>query len=138
VKSFHPPGGHETNLRGCEAISPAQRRRPETDRWYQHGGIKKGDFAMTSFLFSQKAIRQAGLTAALAIGLCAASTSSFAFSAEAQQMCTGDAFRLCSSEIPDISRVTACMMRQRASLSVGCRNVMDKDLAQQSAKVAAQ
>jgi hypothetical protein len=93
---------------------------------------------MTSFLFSQKAIRQAGLTAALAIGLCAASTSSFAFSAEAQQMCTGDAFRLCSSEIPDISRVTACMMRRRASLSVGCRNVMDKDLAQQSAKVAAQ
>jgi hypothetical protein len=94
---------------------------------------------MTSlFLFSQKAIRQAGLTAALAIGLCAASTSSFAFSAEAQQMCTGDAFRLCSSEIPDISRITACMMKQRASLSVGCRNVMDKDLAQQSARIAAQ
>jgi hypothetical protein len=88
--------------------------------------------------FSQKAIRQAALTAALAIGLCAASTASFAFSAEAQQMCTGDAFRLCSSEIPDISRITACMMRQRASLSAGCRTVMDRDMAQQSAKATDQ
>jgi hypothetical protein len=93
---------------------------------------------MISFSFSKKIIRKAGLTAIAALGLCAASTSSFAFSAEAQQMCTGDAFRLCSSEIPDISRITACMMRQRTSLSVGCRNVMDKDLAQQSARVAAQ
>jgi hypothetical protein len=31
-------------------------------------------------------------------------TSSFAFSAEAQQMCASDAFRLCSSETPDIPR----------------------------------
>jgi hypothetical protein len=64
------------------------------------------------------------------------STSSFAFSAEAQQMCTGDAFRLCSSEIPNISRITACMLKQRANLSAGCRTVMDRDLAQQSSKVA--
>jgi hypothetical protein len=88
--------------------------------------------------FSQKTFRQAGLTVALAIGLCAASTSSFAYSAEAQQMCTGDAFRLCSSAIPNVSAVTACMLKKRASLSVGCRTVMDKDLAQQSRKVAAQ
>jgi hypothetical protein len=91
---------------------------------------------MTSF--SQKTFRQVGLTAALALGLCAASTSSFAFSAEAQQMCTGDAFRLCSSEIPDISRITACMVRQRENLSVGCRNVMDRDTAQHSAKATDQ
>jgi hypothetical protein len=87
---------------------------------------------------SHKTIRQGGLTAAFAVALCVASTSSFAFSAEAQQMCTGDAFRLCSSEIPDVSRVTACMMQHRTSLSAGCRTVMDRDLAQQSGKVAAQ
>jgi hypothetical protein len=60
--------------------------------------------------FSQKTFqvfRQAGLTVAFAIGLCAASSSSFAYSAEAQQMCTGDAFRLCSSAIPNVSAVTA-------------------------------
>ena len=64
------------------------------------------------------------------------STSSFAFTAEAQQMCTGDAFRLCSSEIPDIAKITACMIRHRADLSTGCRVVMDRDLARKSDKVA--
>ena len=53
---------------------------------------------------------------------------SFAFSAEAQQMCTGDAFKLCSSEIPSIPKVTACMISHRAQLSSGCRAVMDKEL----------
>jgi hypothetical protein len=85
-------------------------------------------------------IRQAGLILAFAVSISAlSSTSSFAFSAEAQQMCTGDAFRLCSSEIPNIPKITACMMKQRANLSAGCRTVMDRDLAaQKSSKVAAE
>jgi hypothetical protein len=84
-------------------------------------------------------IRRAGLTLAFVLSLCALSTQSFAFSAEAQQMCTGDAMRLCSSEIPNISKITACMIKQRASLSAGCRTVMDRDLAaQRSSKVAAE
>jgi hypothetical protein len=93
---------------------------------------------MTAFL--TKTVRQAGLVLAFAVSVSAlSSTSSFAFSAEAQQMCTGDAFRLCSSEIPNISKITACMLKQRASLSAGCRTVMDHDLAaQKSSKVAAE
>jgi hypothetical protein len=83
-------------------------------------------------------IRQPGLALAFVLSLSALPTSSFAFSPEAQQMCTGDAFRLCSSEIPDIPRVTACMQRQRAKLSAGCRMVMDRDQGQQSNKVAAE
>src|SRR5439155_6400844 len=72
--------------------------------------------------------------ASLALGFAAlvsilSTTSSFAFSAEAQQMCTSDAFRLCSSEIPNIPKITACMVQHRSDLSVGCRAVMDKDLA---------
>jgi hypothetical protein len=65
------------------------------------------------------------------------STSSFAFSAEAQ-MCTGDAFRLCSSEIPNIPKITACMVKHRSDLSSSCRTVMDRDLAAKGRKVAAQ
>ena len=84
-----------------------------------------------------KTIRQAALVAAFAVSFSAISTQSFAFSAEARQMCTGDAFRLCSSEIPNIPAITACMVKQRASLSAGCRTVMDRDLAQQSRRVAA-
>jgi hypothetical protein len=82
-------------------------------------------------------VRQAGLVLALAASLSALSSSqSFAFSPEAQQMCTGDAFRLCSSEIPNIPKITACMFKHRAELSGGCRTVMDRDLAAQKKKVA--
>jgi hypothetical protein len=84
-------------------------------------------------------LRQAGLVLVFAASLSALRpTQSFAFSAEAQQMCTGDAFRLCSSEIPNIPKITACMVKHRAELSAGCRTVMDKGLAEQSSKVAAQ
>jgi hypothetical protein len=85
-----------------------------------------------------KTIRHAGLMLAFAVSVSAlSSTSSFAFSAEAQQMCTGDAFRLCSSEIPNIPAITACMVKHKADLSVGCRAVMDKEAAKASGKVAA-
>ncbi|WP_244552795.1 hypothetical protein [Bradyrhizobium sp. Ghvi] len=52
-----------------------------------------------------------------------------AFSPEAQQMCSGDAMRLCSNEIPDIPRITACMVRNRSQVSPGCRAVMDREHA---------
>jgi hypothetical protein len=66
------------------------------------------------------------------------STASFAFSSEAQQQCTGDAFRLCSSEIPNIPKITACMIKHKSDLSAGCRSVMDRELSQKSGKLAAQ
>jgi hypothetical protein len=86
-------------------------------------------------------IRRAGLVLAIAASISAATSSaSFAFSSEAQAQCSGDAFRLCSSEIPNIPKITACMMKHRADLSTGCRAVMDRDLAAQRSgnKVAAQ
>ncbi len=54
-------------------------------------------------------------------------TVCYAYSAEQERMCTGDAMRLCSSEIPDVDRVTACMIRRQASLSDGCKAVFRKD-----------
>ena len=85
-----------------------------------------------------RTLRQAGLVLAFALSLSTLSTTaSFAYTADAQQMCTGDAFRLCSSEIPDISKITACMIKHRAQLSPGCRAVMDKNLAKGGGKVAA-
>jgi hypothetical protein len=45
----------------------------------------------------------------------------WAYSAEEQAACTDDAFRLCGAEIPDVDRVTACMVRQQSRLSAGCR-----------------
>jgi hypothetical protein len=84
-------------------------------------------------------IRKIGLTLGLALSISTAATlSSFAFSSKARQMCTGDAFRLCSSEIPNIARITACMRRNKANVSPGCRAVMDQEDASASkARVAA-
>ena len=83
-------------------------------------------------------IRKVSLVLALTSSFAAvSSTASFAFSAEAQQQCTGDAFRLCSSEIPNIPKITACMIKHRTDLSAGCRTVMDRDLAAKG-KLAAQ
>ena len=44
-----------------------------------------------------------------------------AYSPEQEQACSGDAVRLCSPEIPDVDRITACMIRNKAQLSPGCR-----------------
>jgi hypothetical protein len=79
-----------------------------------------------------------GLALALALSATAmSSTACHAFSAEAQQMCSGDAFRLCGSEIPDIAGIIVCMRAQRAHLSTGCGAVMDKDDAAARSTVAA-
>ena len=90
---------------------------------------------MTTFI--SRTIRQAAFVVAFAVSLSAlSSTSSFAYTVEQRQMCTGDAFRLCSSEIPNIPAITACMKKNRANLSTGCRAVMDKEAAAPSGKVA--
>lgn len=83
-------------------------------------------------------LRQASLILTIATTMSALSAHpSFAFSAEAQQMCTGDAFKLCSSEIPNIPKITACMISHRSQLTAGCRAVLDKELGAKGKKVAA-
>ena len=92
---------------------------------------------MTAMFFNT--VRKISLVLALTASFAAvSSTASFAFSSEARQMCTGDAFRLCSSEIPNIPKITTCMIKHRSELSAGCRTVMDRDLATQKGKLAAQ
>jgi hypothetical protein len=49
------------------------------------------------------------------------STAARAYTQEEEQACTPDAMRLCSSEIPDVDRITACMIRLRDQLSPECR-----------------
>ena len=44
-----------------------------------------------------------------------------AYTPEQEQACTSDAFRLCSSEIPNVDRVTACMVAKKSQLSSPCR-----------------
>jgi hypothetical protein len=62
-----------------------------------------------------------GLMLATALSVAMWSTAGQAYTPEQEQACTGDAFRLCSAEIPDVERVTACMARNKSQLSPGCR-----------------
>jgi hypothetical protein len=64
---------------------------------------------------------QLGLMLATALAVSIWPAASRAYTPEQQQACTSDAFRLCSAEIPDVERVTACMARNRSQLSPPCR-----------------
>lgn len=66
-------------------------------------------------------ILQLGLLLATTLSVSIWSTAGHAYTPEQQQACTGDAFRLCSSDIPDVDRVTACMIRNKSLLSPPCR-----------------
>jgi hypothetical protein len=57
----------------------------------------------------------------LAIALWAWPAAGFAYTMEQQQACMVDAFRLCSSEIPNIEHITTCMVRRQVELSPACR-----------------
>ncbi len=42
--------------------------------------------------------------------------------------CMGDAFRLCSGEIPDKQRIIACLASKHSQLSSGCVGVFDANM----------
>jgi hypothetical protein len=62
-----------------------------------------------------------GLMFATALAVSMLPTAGHAYTPEEQQACSADAFRLCGPEIPDVDRVTVCMVRHKAELSPGCR-----------------
>jgi hypothetical protein len=64
---------------------------------------------------------QFGLMLLAALAFWLPPTASQAYTPEQQQACSDDAFRFCSAEIPDVDRVTVCMIRNKAQLSPGCR-----------------
>ena len=69
--------------------------------------------------FAIRVGRLAGVISTIVVGAWPA--TAWSYTMEQQQACMGDAFRLCGSDIPDVDRVTACMVRQRSQLSPGCR-----------------
>ena len=67
----------------------------------------------------------------LALGLVLAllatgSASAEPGTAEQRRACTPDVYRLCAGEIPNVRAITACLRRQRASLSDACRAVFQQ------------
>ena len=52
---------------------------------------------------------------------------------EQQMACTPDVWRLCGDQIPDVSRIVACLRQNTPQLSSGCRAVFDSSAEQQQA-----
>ena len=44
---------------------------------------------------------------------------------QAEHLCYDDVQKLCAADIPDETRITACMKVRRAELSPACRKVFD-------------
>jgi hypothetical protein len=59
------------------------------------------------------------LAVALAVAMWPAASQ--AYTPEQQQACSGDAMQLCGEFVPDVDRITACMIRKKSQLSPGCR-----------------
>ena len=62
-------------------------------------------------------------TALLTAVLAASPAGSNEGTPEQRSACIGDAFRLCGPEIPDVSRITACMKANFSRLSPACKVV---------------
>ncbi|MBR0829024.1 hypothetical protein JQ596_26155 [Bradyrhizobium manausense] len=61
----------------------------------------------------------------------AASAQEYRGTMEQQMACTPDVWRLCSSEIPDVNRIVACLRQNTPQLSNGCRAVFETNNQQQ-------
>ena len=55
---------------------------------------------------------------------------------EQQMACTPDVWRLCSDQIPDASRIVACLRQNTPQLSRDCRAVFESSAEQQQANRA--
>lgn len=64
---------------------------------------------------------QLGLMLATALSVSMWPAASQAYTPEQQQACTDDAMRLCGAYVPDVDRITACMVQRKSQLSPGCR-----------------
>lgn len=73
-----------------------------------------------------------GRVLAAALAVSAFATAASAYTADQQQACTDDAFRLCGPAIPDVERVTACMIANQAQLTPRCRAFFRPEPARES------
>ena len=81
----------------------------------------------------------AGMAAAFGLAWAAglpptAATAQSRGTPEQQQACQPDAMRLCSEFVPDVERITACMIKNRIRLSPPCRAVFTGSHKQKSFK----
>ncbi len=69
---------------------------------------------------------QQASTLGLFLSLFAAGAAYAVGTPEQRKACTPDVYRLCPGEIPNVRAITACLRRQKASLSEACRAAFEQ------------
>jgi|ERR1700687_3282386 hypothetical protein len=64
---------------------------------------------------------QFGLMLATVLSVSIWPAASRAYTPEQEQACSGDAMRICGAFVPDVDRITVCMIQNKSQLSPGCR-----------------
>ena len=85
--------------------------------------------ATREFRTSARRAKIAKMAAALALLIALVTTGSGraqTATPEQKRACTPDVYRLCAGEIPNVRAITACLRRQKASLSDACRAVFEQ------------
>src|ERR1700710_17093 len=80
---------------------------------------------------------QFGLVLAAALPVSMSPAASQDYTPEQQQACSGDAMRLCGAYVPDVDRITVCMIENKSQLSPGCRAFFRPDPEPVAAPLAA-
>jgi hypothetical protein len=65
-------------------------------------------------------------TLAFLLTLLASGTAAAQGTPEQRRACTPDVYRLCAGEIPNVRAITACLRRQKASLSPACAALFEQ------------
>jgi hypothetical protein len=73
-----------------------------------------------------KIIRSLSVLASVAFSMTSFAAHAADATAEQRRACMPDAFRLCSSHIPNIEAITTCMRTNKSKLSPECKLVFDK------------
>jgi hypothetical protein len=67
-----------------------------------------------------------GSALGLLLALLAAGSAAAQGTPEQRRACTPDVYRLCAGEIPNVRAITACLRRQKGSLSAACAAVFER------------
>lgn len=69
---------------------------------------------------SSRARKRCAIGVFLSLFVAAPASAQYQGTAEQRRACTPDVYRLCAGEIPNVRAITACLRRQRGSLSPAC------------------
>lgn len=75
---------------------------------------------------SSKPTRHTAVVLGLTLMLLSAGSAFALGTPEQRKACTPDVYRLCAGEIPNARAITACLRRNKASLSDACRAVFEQ------------